>query len=284
MNRIECGTLAPMVPDDSGPYRLVISPCHVWHSSTRLRRSRPPLRGGIRLPRSRPFRGGASVACARTSARARQPVDSLLTGIAFKRHRAMAGSARRVGYLAQPATRQSPRAQQSGSVLQMLGRAAEAEKAYERAIETAPDLELPYLNLGKRHLVGVDLSEKMLVRARTRGVYDEPHLSEVYAWLSGATAAWFDAVIAADVFIYIGTLEELFREVARVCDPTAGLPSRPKNARSRTTLCYPRDGRHNLRLTSRVSRKRHRSSGHPCDTFVGTSRCFRAFGALCASV
>lgn len=68
----------------------------------------------------------------------------------------------------------------------------------------------------KRHLVGVDLSEKMLVRARACGLYDELHLGEVFVWLCGAATARFDVVIAADVLIYIGALEELFREVARV--------------------------------------------------------------------
>jgi predicted TPR repeat methyltransferase len=67
----------------------------------------------------------------------------------------------------------------------------------------------------KRHLVGVDLSEKMLAQARARGLYDELHLGEVHAWLRGAATARFDVVIAADVLIYIGALEELFREVAR---------------------------------------------------------------------
>jgi predicted TPR repeat methyltransferase len=68
----------------------------------------------------------------------------------------------------------------------------------------------------KGHLVGVDLSEKMLVQARAHGIYDELHLGEIYAWLCGADAGHFDAVIAADVFVYIGALEGLFCEVARV--------------------------------------------------------------------
>jgi len=68
----------------------------------------------------------------------------------------------------------------------------------------------------KRYLVGVDLSEKMLVQARLRGIYDELHLSEVHTWLRGVRPARFDLVIAADVLIYIGALEELFGEVARV--------------------------------------------------------------------
>jgi predicted TPR repeat methyltransferase len=68
----------------------------------------------------------------------------------------------------------------------------------------------------KRYLVGVDLSPKMLGQARLRDLYDELHASEIHAWLREATTARFDAAIAADVLIYIGVLEELFRDVARV--------------------------------------------------------------------
>lgn len=71
----------------------------------------------------------------------------------------------------------------------------------------------------KRYLVGLDLSEKMLAQARAHGVYDELHLAEVHTWLRGAAATRFDLVIAADVFIYIGALEDLFRETARSLRP-----------------------------------------------------------------
>lgn len=71
----------------------------------------------------------------------------------------------------------------------------------------------------KSLLVGVDLSEKMLVQARARGVYDELHLGEIQDWLSSAGTAQFDTVIAADVFIYIGALEAVFRDVTRVLRP-----------------------------------------------------------------
>jgi predicted TPR repeat methyltransferase len=71
----------------------------------------------------------------------------------------------------------------------------------------------------KRYLVGVDLSEKMLAQARALGIYDELHLAEVHTWMRGAAAARFDLIIAADVFIYIGALEDLFHEAARTLQP-----------------------------------------------------------------
>ncbi len=71
----------------------------------------------------------------------------------------------------------------------------------------------------KGRLTGVDLSEKMLVLARQHGVYDELHSQEIAGWLTGARAASFDLVIAADVFIYIGALETVFLEVSRILRP-----------------------------------------------------------------
>jgi predicted TPR repeat methyltransferase len=71
----------------------------------------------------------------------------------------------------------------------------------------------------KRHLVGVDLSEKMLAQARALGIYDEVHVAEVHEWLRGSAVERFDLVIAADVFIYIGALDDLFHEAARILRP-----------------------------------------------------------------
>lgn len=68
----------------------------------------------------------------------------------------------------------------------------------------------------KGRLTGVDLSEKMLVQARARGVYDTLHVGEINAWLATAATASLDAVVAADVFIYIGALDAIFADVGRV--------------------------------------------------------------------
>lgn len=71
----------------------------------------------------------------------------------------------------------------------------------------------------KRRLVGVDLSPRMAAQARARGVYDEVVESEVHTWLASAPEAAFDIVCAADVFIYIGTLDVVFAEVHRILRP-----------------------------------------------------------------
>jgi predicted TPR repeat methyltransferase len=68
----------------------------------------------------------------------------------------------------------------------------------------------------KRSLVGVDLSPKMLQAARKLGIYDECHEAEVRGFLRASDPVAYDLVLAADVFIYIGDLAEVFREVDRV--------------------------------------------------------------------
>lgn len=68
----------------------------------------------------------------------------------------------------------------------------------------------------KRRLVGVDLSERMLVEARRLNVYDALDVAEIQAWLAEAPTASGDVVIAADVFIYIGALEDVFTQVHRI--------------------------------------------------------------------
>jgi predicted TPR repeat methyltransferase len=59
-----------------------------------------------------------------------------------------------------------------------------------------------------RHLVGSDLSPRMIEVARARGVYDELHVEDLTATLRRATDV--DLVVAADVFIYVGALDEAF--------------------------------------------------------------------------
>ncbi|MDH4188796.1 MAG: methyltransferase domain-containing protein [Betaproteobacteria bacterium] len=68
-------------------------------------------------------------------------------------------------------------------------------------------------------LVGIDLSPRMLELAERRGVYSRLILGDATEELGRAASGSFNAVLAADVFIYIGDLTELFRGVARVLAP-----------------------------------------------------------------
>ena len=65
-------------------------------------------------------------------------------------------------------------------------------------------------------LAGVDLSPAMLAKAGARHLYDTLQEMDVAEYLPAAPGSAFDAVIAADVFIYIGELAEIFTQVARV--------------------------------------------------------------------
>ena len=71
----------------------------------------------------------------------------------------------------------------------------------------------PQLRPLAQRLSGVDLSAQMLQRAQALGVYDDLQQADVVDYLS-SVAASFDAVTAADVFIYVGALDEVFRLLA----------------------------------------------------------------------
>jgi predicted TPR repeat methyltransferase len=71
-------------------------------------------------------------------------------------------------------------------------------------------------------LVGVDLSEEMLQRARDRNIYTRLECKDLLSSLAGEHDCRYDAVTAADVFIYVGRLDLVVQEVHRVLRP-AGL-------------------------------------------------------------
>ncbi|OGR03143.1 MAG: hypothetical protein A2511_04645 [Deltaproteobacteria bacterium RIFOXYD12_FULL_50_9] len=63
-------------------------------------------------------------------------------------------------------------------------------------------------------LTGVDLSAKMLEKARKKMVYDRLTRADVVEFLTHTTET-FDLFISTDVFIYIGELESVFAAVAK---------------------------------------------------------------------
>ncbi len=64
-----------------------------------------------------------------------------------------------------------------------------------------------------QHLVGVDLSPAMVEKARARAVYDALHVADIHDFLATARET-YDLVLAADVFIYVGPLEQAFALLA----------------------------------------------------------------------
>jgi predicted TPR repeat methyltransferase len=63
-------------------------------------------------------------------------------------------------------------------------------------------------------LTGVDLSARMIEKARSLGVYDRLEQGDVIEFLDASDDRW-DLVLAADVFIYVGDLEPVFARLAR---------------------------------------------------------------------
>ena len=71
----------------------------------------------------------------------------------------------------------------------------------------------PYLKPYAKHLIGVDLSPNMLRKAGELRLYDELICAELVAYLSPLRSQ-FDAIIAADVLVYIGDLSACLNAAA----------------------------------------------------------------------
>lgn len=63
---------------------------------------------------------------------------------------------------------------------------------------------------------GVDLSPRMIEKARATGLYRRLATGGLEGFLNEADSGSADLVVAADVFVYVGTLHAVFREVTRV--------------------------------------------------------------------
>ncbi len=104
---------------------------------------------------------------------------------------------------------------------------AEGLKAMQRRFVRALDLGCgtglcaPLVRPMTQEVVGVDIAAVMVERAQASGAYDEVVQADVVDFLREASRQ-FDLVIAADVFIYVGALEEVFAGVAHVM-PAGGV-------------------------------------------------------------
>lgn len=91
----------------------------------------------------------------------------------------------------------------------------------------------------RRRLVGIDLSEKMLVQARQLGIFDELHVTDMQEWISKATTASYDLAIAGDVLVYLGKLDDTFREVARMVRPGGWFAFSTEECKDRDYMLLP---------------------------------------------
>ncbi|MFC1773936.1 tetratricopeptide repeat protein [Pseudomonadota bacterium] len=69
-----------------------------------------------------------------------------------------------------------------------------------------------------KKLVGVDLAPGMLEQAAELGVYDRLITGDISSVLRKSKSA-YDVVLAADVFIYVGELEQVFEAIERALKP-----------------------------------------------------------------
>jgi predicted TPR repeat methyltransferase len=79
----------------------------------------------------------------------------------------------------------------------------------------------PLLRDRAGRLIGVDLSQAMVEKARQRRLYDELVVAELCAFMHSRPAA-FDIVVSADTLVYFGALEEALA-AARDCLRPGGL-------------------------------------------------------------
>ena len=76
----------------------------------------------------------------------------------------------------------------------------------------------PLLRAHARRLVGIDLSAKMLDKARARGVYDALATAELTEYMTNHPQG-FDVVVSADTLVYFGELDGAFQAAARTLRP-----------------------------------------------------------------
>ena len=74
-------------------------------------------------------------------------------------------------------------------------------------------LNAPFLKTIAGHLTGVDLSPKMIEKAREKNLYDTLETADAVDYMNGRRAA-FDAVVLADVACYFGDLTPLLTAAA----------------------------------------------------------------------
>ncbi|VWX55974.1 Predicted methyltransferase, contains TPR repeat [Burkholderiales bacterium 8X] len=77
----------------------------------------------------------------------------------------------------------------------------------------------PLLAPCARRLEGVDLSERMLARARTRRCYDRLAKTELTAFLEQAPPASYDLIASADTLCYFGDLAPVLHAAAKALRP-----------------------------------------------------------------
>jgi predicted TPR repeat methyltransferase len=69
------------------------------------------------------------------------------------------------------------------------------------------------------HFIGIDLSPRMIERARASGLYAQLEAADMLQGLRGKPDGSADLILAADAMVYVSALAPLLREAARVLAP-----------------------------------------------------------------
>ena len=82
------------------------------------------------------------------------------------------------------------------------------------------------------HFIGIDLSPRMIERARATGLYAELEVADMVQGLRGKPDASADLILAADAMVYVADLAPVLARSRTACWPPAACsPSRPKPMR-----------------------------------------------------
>ena len=99
--------------------------------------------------------------------------------------------------------------------------AAKKPAFFKRAIDLGCGTGLAAAAFAKEvdHFIGVDLSPRMIDKARATGLYAELEVADILQGLRGRPDAAADLILAADVMVYVADLAPVLSEAARVLAP-----------------------------------------------------------------
>lgn len=119
-------------------------------------------------------------------------------------------------------------------------RLAASGRRYRHALDLGCGTGLcgPFLKQLAPQVTGVDISIPMLDKAQALGVYETLVQADAVEYLAAAQEP-FDLVIAADVFIYVGVLDEVFLQVGRVLPAQGSFCFTVEESRDQEVVLHP---------------------------------------------
>ncbi len=103
-------------------------------------------------------------------------------------------------------------------------------------------------------LIGVDVSPNMIEVAKQRGGYNKLHVMDIQSYLKGHKSE-FELIIAADVFVYFGSLEEVFYLVYQSLLPNGFFEFSIESLSDAEKEAHPEQSDFQLRKTGRYAHR-----------------------------